>query len=79
MQTGEAYWVYTQGPSDYQAPLGVQVDTGNGLDFGVEVGTLNLKLSNLTGATKFVAVQNLISPADNALSYSQFNPTNGIQ
>lgn len=79
MQNGEAYWVYTQGPSDYQAPLGVQVDTGDGLDFGVEVGTLNLKLSNLTGATKFVAIQDSIAPADNALSYSQFNATNGIQ
>ena len=79
MKRGEAYWVYAQGPSDYQAPLSVRVDAGDGLDFGVEVGTLNLKLGNLTGATKFVAIQDLIAPADNALSYSQFNPTNGTQ
>ncbi len=79
MQRGEAYWVYTRGPSDYQAPLEVEVDNGDSLDFGVEVGSLNLKLSNLTGATKFVAIQDAVSPADNALSYSQFNPTNGIQ
>jgi hypothetical protein len=33
MRSGEAYWVYAEGGSDYQGPLTVKSDVGNGLGF----------------------------------------------
>ncbi|HEY6000777.1 MAG TPA: hypothetical protein VI078_15935 [bacterium] len=34
MQPGEAFWVYSQGSSTFAGPLAVQLEQGNGLDFG---------------------------------------------
>ncbi len=46
MQSGEAFWIFTQGASDYTGPLAVDVRVGDGLDFGATVDRLRLTLSN---------------------------------
>lgn len=45
MRSGEAYWVYCTGGSDYQGPLSVQCDTGDGLAF-LGQGTHGLTFAN---------------------------------
>jgi hypothetical protein len=34
IHSGEAYWIYCRGPSDYQGPLRAKVQSGRGIDFG---------------------------------------------
>jgi hypothetical protein len=76
---GEAYWIYTKGASDYAAPLRVSVDLGDGLDYGLELTELNLRVANQTTAPMNVTVQESGASGPPALSYYQFNPTLGGQ
>ncbi len=77
--SGEAYWIYTQGASDYVAPLMATVDLGDGLDFGVELGELNLKLGNKSTANRSAQVTEINASGPSAISYYQFNATAGAQ
>lgn len=52
MRSGEAYWVYSAGASQYAGPLQLQVDQGDGLDYGRTLVEQTLHLTNLaTGPT----------------------------
>jgi hypothetical protein len=77
MQRGAAYWTYCRGGSDYQAPLGLQIDTPEGIDFGdgIEQSTLRLINKTPTGVTVTVRDTGPSTP----LAYSRFNPTNGTE
>ena len=77
MQRGVAYWTYCRGGSDYQAPLGIQVDAPEGIDFGggVEQATLQLINKMPTNVTATVRDQGAPTP----LAYSRFDPTNGTE
>src|SRR5262245_39294720 len=78
VQSGAAYWIYTQGASDYLAPLRARVDLGDGLDFGLELTELSLRIRNLTTGPANALLRDLASPAS-ILSYYQFSPTLGGQ
>lgn len=77
--SGEAYWIYTKGASDYVAPLQVSVDLGDGLDYGLELTELNLRLANRTSTSINATVQESDQSGPAALSYFQFHPTLGGQ
>jgi hypothetical protein len=79
VQSGAAYWIYTRGASDYLAPLIAEVELGDGLDFGVELTELNLRLRNFTTAPANALLRDLNSPASSILSYYQFNAALGAQ
>lgn len=72
---GQAYWVFTRGASDYLAPLDVRVELGDGLDFGLELTSLNLRLRNLR-PTPGTA---LLGGGTNFLSRYVFDPALGGQ
>jgi len=76
---GQAYWIYTKGASDYAAPLKVSVDLGDGLDYGLELTELNLRIRNVTTGPMNPTVQEFVSGGAPALSYYQFNPALGGQ
>ncbi|HXJ62067.1 MAG TPA: hypothetical protein VNU68_35970 [Verrucomicrobiae bacterium] len=76
---GEAYWIYAKGASDYLAPLRASVDLGDGLDYGLELTELNLRLANATTGPLNVTVQEFNQGGTPALSYYQFNPSLGGQ
>ena len=78
-RAGEAYWIYTQGASDYMAPLDVRVDLGDGLDFGLTLTTLNLRVRNLTGNLRNATIQELNASGPSALAYYHFDPSAGVQ
>jgi len=76
VQSGAAYWIYSQGSSDYVAPLSAEVDFGDGLDFGGELTEANLRLVNHLNGPVNASVRELASPGS-ILSYYQFDPVLG--
>ncbi len=72
MKSGEAYWVYTSGVSEYIAPLTASLDFGAGLEFTSAVTESPLHLQNV-GSTVRTATVTDIGPAS-SLSY-QLNTT----
>jgi len=79
IKSGEAYWVYSKGASDYAGPLKVSVELGDSLDYGLQLTELNLRLANLTGGSMNVLVQDLGLAGSTALSYYRFDPSLGGQ
>ena len=77
MQSGVAYWVFTQGASDYLAPLTAVLDAGDGLDFSHEINTLNLTLRNRTSQSLNAVVTDASAPALSPLAYALLDGTNG--
>jgi len=78
LQSGVAYWIYSQGASDYLAPLAAEVEIGDGLEFGDSLTELSLRLKNHTLSTANALLRELNAPAS-ILSHYQFNPTLGVQ
>jgi hypothetical protein len=77
LRAGEAYWIFSKGASDYSGPLGLEFDTGNGLDYGLETDQLNLGLRNRTTGGQIVTIRDLTG--NPALGIRQFSPTLGAQ
>ncbi|MCA9410860.1 MAG: hypothetical protein KC944_06600 [Candidatus Omnitrophica bacterium] len=46
MRNGEAFWIFTDGPSTFQGPLAVGSPSGPSLDFGRLINTLDLRIKN---------------------------------
>lgn len=43
MRSGEAFWVFCEGPSTFQGPLGLEIIGGSSLVLGKGAGTVNLR------------------------------------
>ena len=48
MQSGEAYWIYSEGTSDFQGPLSLDLPMSSGLRYGSGLNVLTVTLSNLS-------------------------------
>ena len=59
MKSGEAYWVYSRGGSTYTAPLELQLETGDGLDYTRTLNELTLTVKNLGGSPQVATVSNV--------------------
>lgn len=57
IKRGEAYWVYCDGPSDYEGPLGVTVRMGGELNFGALLTEQKLKLTNNSSEPKEIVLR----------------------
>jgi hypothetical protein len=77
MQRGAAYWTYCRGGSDYQAPLQVQVEAPDGIDFAGSVEESTLGLINRTGSNVTATVRDQTSPTP--IAYARFNPITGTE
>lgn len=55
-KSGEAYWIYTQGPSSFQGLLDVQLQQGDSLDYRTVFTELDFSISNLSDVTNFVTL-----------------------
>ena len=72
MKHGEAYWTFANGASTYQGPLGIELEPGDGLDFGATLLELAPHLLNNSPATRTVCMQDLTTGANTPLSYQSF-------
>ena len=79
VKSGEAYWIFTKGASDYVAPLKASVEAGDGLAYGLELTELSLRVANTASASVNAFVQDLGLAGPAALSYYQFDPSLGAQ
>jgi hypothetical protein len=71
MRSGEAYWVFCKGNSDYVAPLTVTPDFGDGLNFGVGLNELELSLMNLRATSLNATLHDLSEPATSVFAYGE--------
>jgi hypothetical protein len=69
MATGEAYWVYCKGNSDYLAPITAFPTLGDGLDFSAFVDEQTLALENHSAVPRNITIADTKAPATNPLSY----------
>jgi hypothetical protein len=79
MRGGEAYWILTHGASDYLAPLEPRVDLGDGLDFGLELTELNLRLRNRKSTPVTALLTDPAGVPNGILSHYVFDPQLGGQ
>jgi hypothetical protein len=56
MKSGEAYWIFTQGPSTFQGMLNVTLQQGTSLDYRTMFTELDFSISNLSDVTNFVTI-----------------------
>lgn len=74
MEYGVAYWVFTRGGSEFQAPLGLKVDFGDGLNYGAILTEQTISLANQTPSAKNVTILDLGAPCVAPLSYPNPDP-----
>src|SRR4051812_6551325 len=63
MQSGEAFWIYTSGESDYAGPLQITLDQSTGLDYGRALTDQTLRIKNLSSSAQRIVVNQLPSAA----------------
>ncbi len=74
IHSGEAYWVYCKGPSDYSGPIALDVDGGKSMDFGGSVDRSRVRIRNLSTAPASISLHQLTSPAPVPLAVRKFDP-----
>jgi hypothetical protein len=70
MRRGEAYWVYCKGQSQYQGPLSVTFDAGDGLDYARILAEQTLRITNASASQRTITLRENPSgpvPADLSL------------
>ncbi len=77
IQSGEAYWIFARGASDFLAPLSAEVDLGDGLDFGTDLTELTIRIKNGTSSLRTALVDEIGGATGGILSYYQFDPSVG--
>jgi hypothetical protein len=77
IRSGEAYWVYTQGPSQYQGPIEVDLESGKALEFGGSLDRLRLRVRNLSPVPASITVTRLPSNEPVELALHNFDSDTG--
>ncbi len=75
--SGEAYWVYSDGPSDYQGPIAVDVEIGDGLDYGGTLSRRTIRLRNVSDSPASVNLRQQSSSTPVELSVYNFDEDTG--
>lgn len=77
IRSGEAYWVYCKGPSDYSGPVSIDLELGKGMDFGGSSTRQRVRLRNLGNTPASISLRKLSSPTPIPLSFFKFDPDTG--
>lgn len=77
IRSGEAYWVYCQGPSDYSGPIAIDLEAGKGVDFGGGREESRVRLRNLNTAPVSISLRQVSGPAPIPLTISLFDEDSG--
>lgn len=74
IRSGEAYWVYCKGPSNYSGPIHVSLDTGSELAFGGALGRAQVRIRNLAAVPASIRLSQVPGPAPLPLRIFRFDP-----
>jgi len=68
IDSGEAYWIYCKGNSEFEGPLEVGLEYGTELDFAASLGDRVLIVRNLAAADTDITIKRLVSSTPVPLS-----------
>lgn len=74
IQSGEAYWVYSKGASDYSGPIAIDLDSGKEMSFGGGSSQQRIRIRNLGSAPAGITLTQVAGPAPIRLSFFRFDP-----
>ncbi|MEO7794487.1 MAG: hypothetical protein ABIV06_06910 [Thermoanaerobaculia bacterium] len=74
IHSGEAYWVFCKGPSDYTGPISIELEGGKGMDFAAGLDRSRVRIRNLSTAPASISLTQLASPAPIPLAVRKFDP-----
>ncbi len=77
IQSGVAYWVYTEGPSDFRGPVEINLPRGNSLEFGGSLNRQRVNFLNHGAATSLTVRQ--VTGSTVPLTLFQFDTDTGEQ
>lgn len=76
MSRGEAFWIHTQGSSEFVGPVSVQLDQVGGLRYGTTLLEQDLRIRNQSALDKTVSLT--VSSGATQLHYWAFDPGSGV-
>ena len=77
IRSGESYWVYCKGPSDYSGPIAISLDTGSELTFGSALGRAEIRIRNLASSPASVRLTQILGPSALPMKIFRFDPDTG--
>lgn len=77
MKSGEGFWVYCKGSSEFTGPLSVQLDQGAGLYYGTKLVEQDLRIYNHSATDQSIHLT-VASVSPLYLHYWLFDPDNNI-
>lgn len=79
IRSGESYWVYCKGPSDYGGPIDIDLDTGSELDYGGALGRAEIRIRNLAAVPASIRLTQVPGASPLPLQIFRFDPDTGQQ
>ena len=77
IRSGEAYWIYSDGPSSFQGPLEVATDAFEGLEYSATLNLQRLTVRNLSAVDVDVRLRLLPSPTPVPLALETIDDLDG--
>jgi len=77
IHSGEAYWIYTQGSSDYQGPITLDLESGSDLDFGGSLERLRVRIGNNRDLPGFMTITQMPAAEPVVLALRNFDEDTG--
>jgi len=74
IRSGESYWVYCKGPSDYGGPIDIDLDTGSELDYGGALGRAEIRIRNLAAVPASIRLTQVPGASPLPLQIFRFDP-----
>lgn len=77
IRSGESYWVYCKGPSDYTGPIEIDLDLGTELAFGGSVGQAEVRIRNRAPNPVSIRLTQVTGPSPLPLQIRRFDADTG--
>jgi hypothetical protein len=78
MKKGEAFWVYTQGSSEFNGPVAVQLERADGLHYGDTLTRQDVVFKNDSNEQQTISMSLSAGAPSNRLFYWKLNETSNI-
>jgi hypothetical protein len=78
MKKGEAFWIYTQGSSEFNGPISVQLERADGLHYGDTLTRQDVVFKNDSNEQQTISMSLSAGAPSNRLFYWKLNETSNI-